>query len=55
MPDDPNEILIIFEWDNMDNLQKFVQSPELAAKMQQAGVIDRPDVYILEEVEPLSV
>lgn len=52
---DPNEILVIFEWDTMDKAQKFVESPQLAAKMQQAGVTDRPDVYFLEEVEKLSV
>lgn len=50
---DPHEILVIFEWDDMENLQEFVQSPELAAKMQQAGVIDKPDVFFLEEIEPL--
>jgi antibiotic biosynthesis monooxygenase (ABM) superfamily enzyme len=52
---DPNEILIIFQWDTLDNAQKFVQSPQLAAKMQQAGVTDQPDVYFLEEIEKLSV
>jgi heme-degrading monooxygenase HmoA len=52
---DPNEILVIFEWDNMENVHKFVQAPELAAKMQQAGVADKPDVYFLEEIEKLSV
>jgi quinol monooxygenase YgiN len=52
---DPNEILVIFEWNNLDNLQKFVQSPDLAAAMQRAGVIDRPDIYFLEEVEKLAM
>ncbi len=51
---DPNEIVVIFEWDTMDKMTKFVQSPDLAAKMQQAGVTDRPDVYLLEEIEKLS-
>ncbi len=52
---DPNEILVIFEWESLESAQKFVQSPQLAAKMQQAGVVDRPDVYFLEEIEKLAV
>ena len=51
---DPNELIVLFEWDDMQKLQQFVQSPQLQEKMQQSGVSDRPDVYFLEEVEKLS-
>jgi heme-degrading monooxygenase HmoA len=52
---DPNEVMIAFEWDSMDRLQAFMQSPKLKEKMQQAGVIDQPNVYLLELVEKLPV
>lgn len=47
--DYPNELLILFEWDELDNVRRLGQSE----KMQQAGVADRPDYYFLEEVERL--
>ncbi len=51
---DPNEITLIFEWDSLENAQKFVQSPDLRETMQKAGVIGMPDVHFLEEVEKTS-
>lgn len=52
--DDPNELLILFEWDELENVRRFGQSEDLQAKMQQAGVVDRPDFYFLEETERLQ-
>ena len=49
MADDPNNIVIFSEWDSLDNAVKFGQSAELQAAMQQAGVIEQPDVYLLNE------
>jgi heme-degrading monooxygenase HmoA len=49
--DDPNELLILLEWDNLSNGRQFTQSEDLRKAMQRAGVADRPDVYFLEEVE----
>ena len=51
--DDPNELLILFEWDELKNVRQFGRSEELREKMQQAGVADRPDFYFLEKVERL--
>jgi heme-degrading monooxygenase HmoA len=48
--DNPNEIVILFEWANLDNARKFAQSQDLRKKMQQAGVSDKPDIYFLEEI-----
>ena len=50
---DPNETLILFEWDSMENAQRFANSDNLRETMQKAGVADQPDVYFLEEVEEL--
>ena len=52
--DDPNEILVLFEWDELDKVRQYGQSEELREKMQQAGIADRPDFYFLEEIERLQ-
>ena len=44
---DPNHVVVLLEWDTMENLQQFVQSDELKEKMQEAGVTGAPDVYLL--------
>jgi hypothetical protein len=53
--DDPNELIILLEWDNLTNGRRFTQSEDLRKAMQRAGVADRPDVYFLEEVERTTV
>ena len=49
--DNPNETVVIMEWDSIENAKKFATSPDLKETMQKAGVITVPDVYFLEEVE----
>jgi heme-degrading monooxygenase HmoA len=49
--DNPNQIVILFEWDDLDKARQFTQSDDLRQAMQRAGVISRPDLYFLEEVE----
>ncbi len=44
---DPNEVLVLLEWDTMDNLQQFAQSDELKERMQKAGATGPPDIYFL--------
>ena len=46
---DANNLLGIFEWDTLENAQKFANSSELKEVMGNAGVIDQPEVYFLEE------
>ena len=53
--DDPNNIVVMNEWDNVDNLRKFMQSPELQEAMQRAGVSEQPEIHILEEIEKGSI
>jgi heme-degrading monooxygenase HmoA len=53
--DDPNETVILFEWDDLEKARQFAQSDDLRQAMQRAGVADRPDVYFLEEVEQIRV
>ncbi len=47
--DDPNEVLVLLEWDTVENMRKFTQSPGLREAREQAGVVGDPDVYILKE------
>ncbi len=53
--DDPTSLVLLFEWDNLDNARKFMESDELREKMQQGGVIGKPDVYFLKEVEKRTI
>jgi quinol monooxygenase YgiN len=49
--DNPNEIVIIFGWDDLERARRFASSDDLRAVMHDAGVIDRPDVYFLDKEE----
>ena len=51
--DDPNELVILLEWDSSENARHFVNADETREAMHRAGVADEPDVYFLEEVERL--
>lgn len=47
--DNPNEVIVLLEWDNLDNARQFANSDELKEAMQKAGVTDQPDIYFLDE------
>jgi hypothetical protein len=51
--DDPNEVVMLFEWD-LEKARQYSQREEVRAKMREAGVLGSPDVYFLEEIEELS-
>ena len=48
--DDPWEVSILMEWDELEKARKFTQSDELREVMQQAGVTGPPDIYFLHQV-----
>ena len=50
----PNDLFILLEWDNLDNAKKFTQSENLGETMQRAGVVGMPDVCYLEEAVTAS-
>jgi heme-degrading monooxygenase HmoA len=52
---DPNETVVLFEWDDLEKARQFAQSQDLQQAMQRAGVADQPDIYFLEEVEHVPV
>ena len=45
--DNPNEVVLLFEAEDLKRAQAFAQSLDLRETMQQAGVIDKPDVFFL--------
>ncbi len=51
---DPNELVIMLEWDDLERARQFFQSEELRQRMQRAGVIGQPVVEFLEDVERSS-
>jgi hypothetical protein len=51
--DDPNEVVMLFEWD-LEQARQYSQSEALRAKMQEAGVLGPPDFSFLEEIEQPS-
>ena len=49
--DDPNELVAIFEWDNLENARNFVGSDDLRQAMERAGVTGPPDILFLDQVD----
>lgn len=45
----PNEVFVLLEWDNLENAQKFAQSNTIKEAMKNAGVIGMPEIYFVEE------
>lgn len=52
--EDPNSLVILLEWDNIENARKFVESDELKKKMEELGVITKPDIFFLDKFEDVS-
>ena len=53
--DAPNEVAVLFEWDDRANARRYFESDELRQGMQRAGVSGRPEVIYLDALEHLSV
>ena len=46
--DDPNEVVILAEIEDLEKARDFAASSDLREKMQESGVVDRADVYFLK-------
>ena len=53
--DDPREVLILLDWDDLLRARLFVDSDDLRMAMQRAGLADQPDVWFLEDGDRLAV
>jgi uncharacterized protein (DUF1330 family) len=49
--DDPNEVVMLIEVDDLEKARQFVQSEDLRQAMERSGVADQPDVYFLDLVD----
>ena len=47
--DDPNEVITLFELEDVQKAREFFDSADLRGKMQQAGTADKPDFYLLSD------
>lgn len=52
---DPNEVLILLEWDDLDRARLFADSDDLREAMDRAGVTDQPDIWFLEDADHPAV
>jgi len=48
---DPSNVVVITEWPDMNAALAFANSPNLHETMGRAGVVGKPDVYFLEQVD----
>ena len=48
---EPNEIVMVFEWDSAENAREFLESSDLREVMEEAGVVGEPEIYFLDEIE----
>jgi hypothetical protein len=48
---DMNEVVVIFECEDLDKARPMFSDPSLAELMKKAGVVDQPTVFMLVETE----
>jgi len=51
---DPNEVIMLLEWDVLENARRFAQSEEWRELMRRAGVVDHPTIYFLKDGEQVT-
>ncbi len=52
--EDPNLVIVLFDWDNPNNAQKFHESQVNQKIPQKGGVLEEEEIHILSEVEKTS-
>ena len=51
---DPNELVVLLEWDVLGRARQFAQSEEWREMIQRAGVVDHPGISFLKDGEQVS-
>jgi hypothetical protein len=46
--DNPTEVVLLFEAKDIQKAKEFASSAGLREAMQNAGVVDKPDIYFLD-------
>ena len=49
--DDPSEVVLVFEASDVAKAKAMGASPGLKEAMQGAGVIDKPDMYLVTDAD----
>ncbi|HVN19261.1 MAG TPA: antibiotic biosynthesis monooxygenase [Dongiaceae bacterium] len=47
--DDPREVTVVSDWENLDQARRFAASDDLKQAMQKAGVVGEPEVRFVED------
>jgi heme-degrading monooxygenase HmoA len=53
-PDDPNEVTVVTHFSSGEQAKAFAESPSLREAMERAGVVGKPVITWLEEVERVT-
>jgi len=51
---DPNEVAILCQWKDLGRAHRFAESEETRQAMERAGVVGKPEVHFLDEIEKNS-
>ena len=49
--DDPNEVVMYIEVDDVAKAREFVKSEDLRQTMERSGVVGQPDIFFLDLVD----
>ena len=52
--DDPNDVVIVLDWDTMEKARAFTESPNLIEIMEKAGVTGPPEITFLHSAGSFS-
>ncbi len=53
--EDPNHLVTLTQFENLETAKNFAKSDELRTAMQKAGVKGKPEIYFLEEIERKAI
>jgi quinol monooxygenase YgiN len=45
--EDPEDLVLLFEFESEDRAKRFFESPELRSKMEESGVLGEPELLFL--------
>ena len=51
---DPNEVVVLCKWKDLDRAHQFAESEDTHRAMERAGVTGKPEIYFLDEIEKFS-
>ena len=49
--DDPSQVVVVLEWDSSKTVREFAHSTALRDRMRCEGVLDEPDIYVVDEAD----